>query len=178
MTEPSTDPRLMYLQEYKGTVQSWLDRAFAYEQEAVAYSKDALKTLTYLCGGALVALPTAVALFKVEPQNSKASLIASAACLVVALILVVCANGCAFFTMAKRSESLHFIANRQAIIAANRHFPPTDELNPEKVAENQRDADGRMRASNVWRLAGLVLFWLSIVLFISGCTFGLCAVWA
>jgi hypothetical protein len=176
MNNQTDDPRLVYLQEFKDTVQPHLDKAFAYEQEAVAYSKDALKTLTYLCGGALVALPTALALFKVEPHHSEKALIAAAFCLVAALVGVTLATGCAFFTMAKRSEASHFIANRQAIVTANRHYPPSDELNPAKASENQSNADKRNSTSNTWRFLGLALFWLSIALFIAGCLFGICAI--
>jgi hypothetical protein len=46
------------------------ERAFEYEKLAVAYSEKGFQTLTYLNGGALVALPTAMAFFKADVTRS------------------------------------------------------------------------------------------------------------
>jgi hypothetical protein len=45
-------------------------QAFAYEQVAIDYSKKGFETLTYLNGGALVALPAALAFFKADVPAS------------------------------------------------------------------------------------------------------------
>src|SRR3977135_1734829 len=81
-------------------------QAFAYEQVAIDYSKKGFETLTYLNGGALVALPAALAFFKADVRAS--SIIAVAASFIVGLLAVVVAQVMAFLTMAKRSEAAQF----------------------------------------------------------------------
>jgi hypothetical protein len=77
--------------------------SFEFEKLAVEYSNKGFQNLTYLNGGALVAIPTAMAFFKAEV--AKSHLLITAGFFVAGLLFVVLAQAAAFFTMAKRAEA-------------------------------------------------------------------------
>ena len=66
----------------------------------------ALQLLTYLNGGALVAIPTALAFFKADV--GRLDVLWTAGAFVLGLFFAVLAQGAAFFTMAKRAEAATF----------------------------------------------------------------------
>jgi hypothetical protein len=70
-------------------------RSFEYENLAVEYSHRGLQLLTYLNGGALVAIPTALAFFKADVGRS--DLLLTAGAFIVGLVFVVLAQVAAFF---------------------------------------------------------------------------------
>jgi hypothetical protein len=99
MTEPPHD----YYDEVERRGASFRDQAFEFDKLAVGYSQKGFETLTYLNGGALVALPAALAFFKADIP--KVSIISTGAAFIIGLLLVVLAQLMAFFTMAKRGEA-------------------------------------------------------------------------
>src|SRR5262249_22450388 len=81
------------------------DQGLEYEKLAIEYSHRGLQTLTYLNGGALVAIPTALAFFKADIGVAHGPVIATAGCFILGLVTIVVAQACAFFVMARRSEA-------------------------------------------------------------------------
>ena len=63
--------RSKFFEDYASVVDRHRTRGFEYEQEAIAYSTGALKILSYLNGGGLLAMPTAVALFHASIDKVK-----------------------------------------------------------------------------------------------------------
>jgi hypothetical protein len=173
-----SERRSKYFGDYASTVDRHRARGFEYEREAIAYSTSALKVLTYLNGGGLLAMPAAVALFHTAVDKVKMPLIAGAGCFVAGLLLIVIAQGCAFFTMAKRSESENHLAQVHTLLLSMTHYPEVGDQNSIRVEadENRTASNGKLAASDKWRLRGLLLFWLSLVAFIAGCFLGASAI--
>jgi hypothetical protein len=64
-----------------------------------------------LNGGALVAIPTALAFFKTDLRPT--AVIGTAAVFILGLIAVVIAHVCAFYVMARRSEAMASLRDEQ-----------------------------------------------------------------
>lgn len=177
-TKPD-DPRQGFIQGFKDTVDRHRERAFDYESKAIDYGNNALRALTYLNGGALVAIPTAVALFQADIANAKVKLITAALCFVAGLIFVVMSQACGFYTMARRSEAeTLFQYEKTAELYLEHYNLPEDLEHQQRIIRDDSRANAvrRVNKSNYWRFGALVLFWLSLVSFIGGCYFGARAV--
>ena len=64
MSEQPADPdlrRRRYFEDYKDTVDRHREGALFFEARAIDFASNAFKALTYLNGGGLIAIPTAVA---------------------------------------------------------------------------------------------------------------------
>ncbi|SIO49063.1 hypothetical protein SAMN05443247_06350 [Bradyrhizobium erythrophlei] len=147
--------------------------AFEFEKLAVEYSNKGFQNLTYLNGGALVAIPTAMAFFKAEV--AKGDVLMTAGFFVAGLLFVVFAQVAAFFTMAKRAEAQNRLHLEQAHRIAALAFPhqtPANVENLTKADQQHYDADGRLRRSDLRRRAGLSFFSLSLFAFVFGCGWG------
>jgi hypothetical protein len=147
--------------------------AFEYEKLAVDYSNRGFQTLTYLNGGALVAIPTAMAFFRADV--AKSDVLITAGLFVLGLFFVVFAQGAAFFTMAKRAEAMDRLKHEQYHRVAALAYPHQASANIEflRQADQQNaDANQRLRISDIYRLAGLLFFGASMVAFVIGCGWG------
>jgi hypothetical protein len=154
--------------------------ASAYEQAAIDYSKKGFETLTYLNGGALVALPAALAFFKADVPAL--SIIAVAGSFIVGLLAVVLAQVMAFFTMTKRSEGAQFLVHEAllSVSALNNAFGSAAYQEKETQANGMRaQSNERISSSNRYRIAGLAIYSTSLVAFLIGCGLGAAVVlWA
>jgi hypothetical protein len=92
-----------FYDDFENRGRKFRDQSFEYEKLAVDYSHKGFQTLTYLNGGALVAIPTAMAFFKADV--AKVDILWTAAAFVAGLLFVVVSQGAAFFTMATRAEA-------------------------------------------------------------------------
>ena len=119
------------------------DRGFDYEKLAVDYSNKGFQNLTYLNGGALVAIPAAMAFFKADVP--KTDIMWTAVFFIAGLLAVVLAQGAAFFTMAKRSESQENYKNEQFNRIAALSFNHESPYHVERlgVADTERAAGNR-----------------------------------
>ena len=154
-------------------------QSFEYEKLAVDYSHKGFQTLAYLNGGALVAIPTAMAFFKADV--SKADILITAGLFVLGLLFVVFAEGTAFFTMTTRSEAHAFFLweQFQRVAALQFHQGSAPKAERSNAAAEQRNlASKRLGRSNVYRWAGIICFALSLVGFIAGCIWGAVTVMA
>ena len=144
-----------------------------YEQSAIEYSKKGFETLTYLNGGALVALPAALAFFKAEVPAS--SIVAVAGSFTTGLLAVVLAQVMAFFTMTKRSEASLFFAHEavMGVSAINNQLGSSGHREMETRAnEMQTSGNARLLTSSRYRRAGLVIYFASVIAFVTGCVLG------
>jgi hypothetical protein len=143
------------------------------------FATNAIRALTYLNGGGLVAIPTVVALFGADPKQAKLELLKAAIFFVAGLFAVVVVQASAFFVYARRAESENFLADEQAIRLMHTHYPGAADEQSKRLndaqARRQRSTEKTLR-SNYWRRLALVLFWTSLVCFIAGCFFGARAV--
>jgi hypothetical protein len=158
---------------------SYRDRAFEYERLATDYSHKGFQTLTYLNGGALVAIPTAMAFFKADV--AKREILITAGAFILGLLCVVIAEVCAFFTMAKRAEGQEEFRWEQFHRVAALMYPhqtPANADNFAKAGNRHNAGDRKQRTSNIWRLVGLAFFAGSLVAFVAGCGWGALAVMA
>ena len=175
VTEQTIDSRRKYIEEFKDTVDRHRERAFEYESKAIDFANNAFRVLTYLNGGALVAIPTAVALFQADIAKVKLQLVYGAAFFIAGLICIVAAQGAAFFTMARRSESEIFLQYEQMVSLGATHFPQSPEQQTKLIDEAKEfhtNAVKKITRSNYWRRAGLIMFWISLGAFIFGSFFG------
>jgi hypothetical protein len=166
MTEPPRD----YYDEIERRGGQYRDRAFEFDKLAVAYSQKGFETLTYLNGGALVALPAALAFFKADIP--KASIIGVGGAFIAGLLLVVVAQIMAFFTMAKRGEAQELLYYEQAHWVAAKTEPGRQA----DARKSFADSESRRVRSNQVRVVGLVCFVASLLAFIVGCYLGAMAV--
>ena len=88
--------RRLYFDEYTDRIDRHREGAAFYEQRAIELAMSAMKVLTYLNGGGLVAIPAAVALFRADPRDVRTLLVASAALFIAGLVLVTVGQACAF----------------------------------------------------------------------------------
>ena len=68
-----------------------------YEQNALSFVVSALKTATYLNAGGILAIPTAISLFKVNIVDVTGELVASSLCFVSGIVCVAISYTFAFF---------------------------------------------------------------------------------
>jgi hypothetical protein len=97
------------------------NRAFEYEKLGVEYTHRGFQALTYLNGGALVAIPTAMAFFKADV--GKVDVLWTASAFILGLLCVVLAQLAAFFVMLKRVEENTFLSHEQFEQLAALQFP-------------------------------------------------------
>lgn len=169
------EKRRKYFDDVELAVGPFRQRAFDYESKAIDFANNALRVLTYLNGGALVATPTAVALFQTDLNKAKFQLIIASILFVSSLVFVVLAHAAGFFTMARRAESTTAKEYEQVIYLVATHFPESDAAKPEGLG-SARDFNAKAAQSNSnsnwWRAFGLICVWVSLGLFIGGCVFG------
>lgn len=156
------------------------EQAAFFEQVAIEYSKKGFETLTYLNGGALVALPATLAFFKADVPAS--SIIAVAGSFIAGLLAVVLAQVMAFFTMTKRSEASQ-LQVREAVLSVSAINNPIGSAQHQemelRVNTTRGQANERLSSSNRYRLAGLAIYSLSVLAFVLGCALGAVVVlWA
>jgi hypothetical protein len=147
--------------------------SFEYEKLAVDYSNRGFQTLTYLNGGALVAIPTAMAFFRADV--AKSDVLLTAGLFIAGLFFVVLAQGAAFFTMAKRGEAHARLAWEQFHRVAALGYPHQSTANTDSLssaAQQHTDANARLRRSDIYRIAGLICFGASLIAFVIGCGWG------
>ena len=168
------ETRSKYFSDIEKALGHLRDRNFEYEKLAIDFSTSAFKTISYLNGGALVALPAAVTVFKVDTTGQKIVLIIGAACFVLGLIAICLAQACAFFVMARRSEAQWCYEQEQRVLVNMVHYQAVAPAAQSKTDAAKFLADGNKKidASNCWRTAAIGVYWLSIGLFLAGCAFG------
>lgn len=152
---------------------------FEYEKQAIDFSHRGFQTLTYLNGGALVAIPTAMAFFKADV--AKIDILLTAGAFILGLLCVVLAQVCAFFTMAKRAEGQGEYRWEQFHRVAALMYPhqtPPNADNFAKSDERRTAGNRKMHISDIWRFIGLAFFAGSLVTFIGGCWSGAMAILA
>jgi hypothetical protein len=93
----------------------------------------------------------------------------------VGLLFIALAQGCAFFTMARRSESQNHFADEQTLLLNMVHYPEVGDQPSIRIeaTECRQAANDKIKVSDKWRFAGLVLFWLSLLAFNVGCLLAL-----
>jgi hypothetical protein len=97
--------RRQYLQGYADSVDRHRNSASTYESRANEFATNAIKALTYLNGGGLVAIPTVVALFGADPKLAKFELLKAAIFFVLGLFAVVVTQASAYVVFARRAEA-------------------------------------------------------------------------
>ena len=120
--------RRKYFEEYSDRVDRHRTREDDHREHAFEFASSAIRAITYLNGGALVAIPAAVALFKADPEKARYDLIFAGLLFVAGLLSIVIAQASAFFVLARREEAERFLAQQQIaclhqyIIPAHRTF--------------------------------------------------------
>jgi hypothetical protein len=172
------DWRARYFDDKERAVDTHRQQSFEYEKQAIEYSNSVFKVLTYLNGGALVAIPAVVTLLKSDIASRHVSLLATAGVFVAGLIFVVLSQGFAFYTMARRSEAQESLAREQQVLLGMTYYP--EQFDTEKARAEAKgyreEANVKIEVSNKVRFAALVFVWLSVSSFIVGCGFGAYAV--
>jgi hypothetical protein len=171
--------RRKYFEEYSDRVDRHYSRAAEHNKHAFEIAFNAMRAMTYLNGGGLVAIPTAVALFKADPAKAKYDLIVAGLLFVAGLLSIVMAQASAFFVQARRVEAEQLLAHRQIVLLATVHYPDTSDVQTQRTneaADYERRSNEKVDRSDQWRKAALVLFWLALGLFVVGCYFGTWAI--
>jgi hypothetical protein len=127
-----------------------------------------------LNGGALVALPAAVALFQINVSQTKYLLVFAAFSFIAGLLAICLSHTLAFVCMSKRSEAEHHNFSVEAIIVRSSYYPEEFTASEAKTIsqEHQKILEKKFAISNVYRTAWLACLWLSVGLFIIGCYAG------
>src|SRR6266404_3044264 len=162
-----------FYEDFEKRAAPFRERAFEYEKLTVDFSHKGFQTLTYLNGGALVAIPTAMAFFKADV--ARADVLWTAGLFITGLLCVVVAQMAAFFTMSKRAESNQFYTAEQFHKVAALSHPYQSEQNIAMQTDAKKarlGAAGREFASNKWRLVGLCFYVISVFAFVAGCGLG------
>lgn len=178
MTDPSQagvrnldERRKLYFDEYSDRIDRHRGAAAFWEQRAIEFATSAMKVLTYLNGGGLVAIPAAVALFKADPRDVRTLLVTSAALFIAGLVLITVGQAWAFLVMARRGESENLLQHEEMDLLAMIHYPgsPQEQLErQDRAKSNRAQAETKMRQSNIWRAASLICVWASLAMFIAG----------
>jgi hypothetical protein len=177
MNDPLTpdERRRQHFEDYKDRVDRHRQGSAFYEQRAIEFVFSAMKGMTYLNGGGLVAIPTVVALFRADPGHVKSQLLYAAAAFIAGLVSVAFSQAFAFFVMARRAEAEVYYQFEQMELLGAVHYPntPDDQKGRnERAQENRNTAIAKTRTSDKWRALALIFIWLSLLLFIAGCYLG------
>jgi hypothetical protein len=167
--------RRQYFEDYADRVDRHREGAAFYEQRAIELANNAFRQLTYLNGGGLLAIPTAMALFHVEAKRVTTQLLCAALAFAAGLVCVAASQGFAFFVMARRSEQETLLQYEQMESLRAVYYPGTpEELSATllRSTEHHNSANRKMRVSNISRAIALVFVWTSLLLFIAGCWAG------
>jgi hypothetical protein len=179
MSDDEGERRRKYFQEYSDRVDRHRAREDDHRKHAFEFASNAMRAITYLNGGALVALPAAVALFKADPDKAKYDLITAGLLFVAGLLSISIAQASTFFVLARREEAERFLAQQQITLLASVHYRSTPDVEAQRSKEaaacEQRSNQSLVR-SDQWRKAGLWSFWLALIFFVVGCCFGALAI--
>jgi hypothetical protein len=167
--------RKRYFEDYADRVGRHREGEHFYEQRAIDFASNALKALTYLNGGGLIAVPAAIGLFHADPSAVKLQILCSALAFVAGLFCVAASQGCAFCVMARRSEAEQYLQIEQTELLNATHYPGDQKQQAENLAraEQQRNTYiEKRKRSDHWRIASLIFVCASLVLFVIGCAAG------
>jgi hypothetical protein len=167
--------RRKYFEEYGDRVDRHREQHFELDKRAIDFATSAMRALTYLNGGGLVAIPAAAALFRVDPQKTKQDLVIAGLLFVAGLLSIVFAQACAFFVQARRAEAEKLLERQQIVLLAAVHYPGTPDLQAQRATEAadcEQRSNKKVNISDRWRFGALVWFWLAVGFFIAGCIFG------
>jgi hypothetical protein len=162
------DRRRKYFEEYSDRVDRHRERESQYVKSAYELAASAMRAITYLNGGGLVAIPAAVALFRADPQKAKYHLIAAGLLFVAGLVSVVLAQAFAFFVEARRAEAEQLLAQQQIILLAAVHYPGTGDLQAQRSTDAvncEKRAGEKISRSDLWRRFAIVMFWIAVFCF-------------
>jgi hypothetical protein len=187
------------IEQHGELVKTYFERANYYHSHAVAFANSAFRALMLLNGGALVAIPTAVALFQADPKSAKFQLLVAAALFVAGLVCVALAQAAAFLTMSRQQEAENLTLERRTNLAILQTFqtttfpPPTfipdassgafsemfrrviAETLQKPIAEIASKVQAKINRAYVWQILALFLFCVSSLCFVAGCFFGAAA---
>src|SRR5258708_13455938 len=95
-------------------------------------------------------MPAAVTLFHTSIDKVKFLLLGGAGSFVAGLLFVAISQGCAFFTMAKRSESQNHFADEQTLLLNMVHYPEFGDQKTMRTeaTENRHAAHRKFPASH------------------------------
>jgi fructose-specific component phosphotransferase system IIB-like protein len=185
--------------QYWDLVGKRFENATYYQSRAIEFANNAFRALTYLNGGALVAIPTAVALFQADPKRAKMELLIAAISFVVGLLFVAAAQAVVFSIMSRLAEAELLMINNESIHKTSMRLlgPVTAaietaalKIEPGPVAADMEallktfavvfgsQANAKITRAYKWRLLGVAMFWASLICFIIGCCFGATALFA
>jgi hypothetical protein len=179
MSDDGDERRRKYFEDYSDRVDRHRAREDDHRKHALEFASSAMRAITYLNGGALVAIPAAVALFKTDPEKAKYNLIFAGLLFAAGLLAIVIAQASAFFVLARREEAERFLAQRQIVLLASEHYPGTPDVQAQRAREAaacDERSNQSMARSDQWRKAGLWSFWLALIYFVVGCCFGALAI--
>lgn len=173
MKEP-IGKRAKYAADTHVVSEHYRQAAFEYEKLGIEYSTNALKILTYLNGGALVALPAVVTLFKVDVAMAKPQLFFAGYCFVMGVLAVCVSHTLAFLCMSRRSEAENHFESEELFLIRAEHFPLQFDVAEAKTAsqEHQKAGIKKLATSNRYRLLWIAHLWISVGLFLLGCIGG------
>jgi hypothetical protein len=167
--------RRKYFEEYSDRVDRHREQHLEFDKRAINFAASAMRALTYLNGGGLVAIPAAAALFRIDPQKTKQDLIIAGLLFVAGLLSIVFTQGCAFFVQARRAEAEKLLERQQMVLLAAIHYPGTSDVQAQRTTEAadcEQRSNKKVRVSDRWRFGALVWVWLAVGFFIAGCIFG------
>jgi hypothetical protein len=179
MANDEGDRRRKYFAEYSDRVDRHRARESEHVKSAYELAASAMRAVTYLTGGGLIAIPAAVALFRADPQQVKYHLVGAGLLFVAGLLSIVMAQSFAFFVEARRAEAERFLADQQIVMLAAAHYPGTGDLQAQRAtgaANCEKLAGEKVASSDRWRRFALVSFWIALCCFIAGCGFGAAAI--
>jgi cytosine/uracil/thiamine/allantoin permease len=167
------DRRAKFYEDRGKAVDTHEQRAFEYEKLAIDYSNSAFRVLTYLNGGALIAIPAVLTLLNWDASRHKSEIVTFAGLFVVGLVAILLAQMCAFFTMARRAEAQQSFAAQQSWHSAMTHYPEQFEYNETKAKADAAGATGnsKLATSDKVRAAAIGFAWGSAGAFIAGCVY-------
>ncbi|MGY4622575.1 hypothetical protein [Bradyrhizobium sp. USDA 4486] len=113
---------------------------------------------------------TALAFFKADV--GRADVLLTAGAFVIGMFFVVLAQVAAFLAMSKRAEVSTFYWSEQFQRIAALQMNHLNSLADADANSDRAIASTGVSQSNVWRLAGIVCFGLSLTAFVFGCGWG------
>jgi hypothetical protein len=160
--------------EFSALIQPHYERETFYETRAIDFANNALKTLTYLNGGALVAIPAAVALFAMDAKLIKTELLTAATLLVVGLFFVLLAQAFWLFTMSQRANAEDIARRKQdaLITAVNDEKKHLFSAFMNELVPLNTSASNTLTRASIYQLITGVLFWGASGCFVIGCFYG------
>lgn len=162
--------RADYVAELESFTRPLFERQRLAIEGAIGFAQGTIRAGFLLNGGALVAVPAAVALFAIDVREVTSGLIWTGALYVFGLLLAWLASMAGYFALYNLGTGLAKEQDQTRAETTRNYYPERpDNIDPKSY---NADIKRYQRHGDIWTSAGIALSFLSLLLFVVGTYYG------